>query len=202
MKVLSLATILLCSSAAMAHFTLDYPASRGFNDDNEPTAPCGGFNTATNRTQFPLTKGFLEISSFHVSADMKINVVYGNDPAATDFTTAAATPASSISINHPGQACLPLDLSTFKGAANNINATIQIVYNGGDSPLYQCADVVLVTNATGFDQSKCVNDSGSGSSPTGGATPTNKPSAAGALSAKGALSTVAAAMFMAAVMAF
>lgn len=56
MKVLSLAAVLLCSSAAMAHYTLDYPASRGFNDDNEPTGPCGGFDTVKNRTEFPLSK--------------------------------------------------------------------------------------------------------------------------------------------------
>ncbi|KAI1308433.1 hypothetical protein EDD11_004284 [Mortierella claussenii] len=194
--------MLLCSSAAMAHYTLDYPASRGFSDDNEPTAPCGGFAAAGNRTQFPLTKGFLEISSFHVSADIKINVAYGNDPSAADFTAAAAAPAGSISINHPGQSCLPLDLSSFKGAANNTNATIQIVYNGGDSPLYQCADVVLVTSAPSFDQSKCVN--GTGSTPstttTGSPTsPTKGPNAGTALSVKGA-TTAAAAVLLAAVL--
>lgn len=56
MKVLTLATMLLCSSVAMAHYTLDYPPSRGFSDDDEPIAPCGGaaYNAAGNRTQFPL----------------------------------------------------------------------------------------------------------------------------------------------------
>ncbi|KAG0208508.1 hypothetical protein BGX28_000562 [Mortierella sp. GBA30] len=198
MKVLALATTLLCSSAVMAHYTLDYPQSRGFSDDNEPTAPCGGFNSVANRTQFPLTKGFLQIYSAHVSADLKINVVYGNNPSAADFTAAAATPAGSLSINHPGNACLPLDLSSFKGAANNTNATIQIIYNGGDSPLYQCADVVLVTSAPAFNTSMCQNNNGGASTTSpGGATPTN---AGSTVLVKGA-ATAAAALLMAAALA-
>ncbi|KAF9431954.1 hypothetical protein BGZ76_011482 [Entomortierella beljakovae] len=200
MKFTSLATLLLCSSAAMAHYTLDYPASRGFDDAKEPTGPCGGFDAVTNRTEFPLTKGFLQINSHHAKAEAKINVVIGNSPTAADFTAAAGTPASSPSINHPGNVCLPLDLSAFKGAANNVNATIQIVYNGGDSPLYQCADVVLVTSAPAFDQSKCVDDgAGTKTSPSGGAT-TDTQSAGATLNIKGA-ATAAAAMLMAAVIA-
>ncbi|KAF8983164.1 hypothetical protein BGZ46_010762 [Entomortierella lignicola] len=207
MKVLSLATLLLCSSAAMAHFTLDYPQSRGFDDDKEPTAPCGGFDAVANRTDFPLTNGFLQIDSHHVKADIKINVVIGNSPVAADFITAAGTPVNSTSLNHPGHACFPLNLSTFSGATNNTNATIQIVYNGGDSPLYQCADVVLVTSAPGFDQTKCFEDNGStpssnpsASATTGSTSPTKGASAGSTLAVK-ATSTVVAAMIMAVTLA-
>ncbi|KAG0038429.1 hypothetical protein BGZ82_000253 [Podila clonocystis] len=173
--------MLLCSSAAMAHFTLDYPASRGFNDDNEPNAPCGGFDSVSNRTQFPISKGFLTIDSHHPTAQVKINVVYGNSPAAADFTAAAATPASSVSVTHPGHSCLQFDLSSFKGAANGTNATIQIVYNGGDSPLYQCTDVTLVTSAN-LDQTKCITDNGGSATPSGsGTSPTPTGKNAGAV---------------------
>ncbi|KAF9563267.1 hypothetical protein EC968_004964 [Mortierella alpina] len=190
MKILQLATALLCSSAVMAHYTLDYPASRGFSDDKEPEAPCGGFNTAANRTQFPLTKGFLQINSGHVTADIKVNVVYGDNPTAADFTSAGATPASSFSIKNPGDSCIPLDLSTFKGAADKTNATIQIIYNGGDSPLYQCADVTLVSSAPAFDSSKCKNVGAAPStSSPGGAAPT---SAGSLVSMKGAMTATVA----------
>ncbi|KAF9907156.1 hypothetical protein BX616_000519 [Lobosporangium transversale] len=202
MKALSIATLLLCSSAAMAHYTLDYPPTRGLNEDNEPIAPCGGFATVGQRSQFPLSKGFVTINSGHVKAEIKINVAYGNNPSEADFTAAASTPASSSSVNHPGSSCLPLDLSSFKGAADNTNATIQIVYNGGDSPLYQCADVILVNSAPSFDQSKCVNDDGKTPSTTNpGANPSNTPSAGAVLSVKNAF-TAAAAMAMAAALAF
>ncbi|KAG0320339.1 hypothetical protein BGZ97_000258 [Linnemannia gamsii] len=186
MKVLTLATMLLCSSAVMAHYTLDYPPSRGFSDNDEPIAPCGGaaYNAAGTRTQFPLTKGFLQISSFHPTASVQVNIAYGNNPTAANFTAASSTPAGTIQVTHPFQSCLPLDLSSFKGAANDVNATIQLVYNGGDSPLYQCADVVLVTAAPSFDQSKCV-DNAKGN---------------GAISVKGASATAAAAVLFAAAM--
>ncbi|KAK3819176.1 MAG: hypothetical protein J3R72DRAFT_459932 [Linnemannia gamsii] len=197
MKVLTLATMLLCSSAAMAHYTLDYPPSRGFSDNDEPIAPCGGaaYNAAGARTPFPLTKGFLQISSFHPTASVQVNVAYGNNPAVADFTTASTTPAGTIQVTHPFQSCLPLDLSTFKGAANNINATIQLVYNGGDSPLYQCADVILVTAAPSFDQSKCVDNA---NGPTPDASKPNN--GASAFSVKGAAVTTAAAVVFAAAM--
>ncbi|KAF9339559.1 hypothetical protein BGZ91_005560 [Linnemannia elongata] len=196
MKVLTLATMLLCSSAAMAHYTLDYPPSRGFSDDDEPIAPCGGAAP---------TKGFVQISSYHPTASVQVNIAYGNNPTAADFTTASSTPAGTIQVTHPFQSCLPLDLSSFKGAASNVNATIQLVYNGGDSPLYQCADVVLVTAAPSFDQSKCVDNANGngGSTPSttspGGAKPT---SSASALSIKSAAATTAAAVFFAAAMIF
>lgn len=113
----------------------------------------------------------MEIDSHHASAKIQINVILSSNPALADFNGAASSPASSTSLNHPGHACLALDLSSFQGAANNVNATIQVVYNGGDSPLYQCSDVVLVTSAAGFDQSKCVNDDGGSPSSTSGTPP-------------------------------
>lgn len=151
-------------------------------------------------------KGFVQISSFHPTASVQVNIAYGNNPTAADFTTASSTPAGTIQVTHPFQSCLPLDLSSFKGAANNVNATIQLVYNGGDSPLYQCADVVLVTAASSFDQSKCVDNANGngGSTPSttspGGAKPTTN--GASAFSVKGAAATAAAAVFFAAAMIF
>ncbi|KAF9922737.1 hypothetical protein FBU30_007134 [Linnemannia zychae] len=198
MKVLTLITMLLCSSAAMAHYTLDYPPSRGFSDDNEPIAPCGGsaYNAAGARTPFPLAKGFLQISSFHPTASVQVNIAYGNNPTVADFTAASSTPAGTIQVTHPFQSCLPLDLSNFKGAADNTNATIQLVYNGGDSPLYQCADVILVNSAPSFDQSKCIDNANPSSTSPGTPKPT---SGASAFSIKRTVtSTVAAAIISAA----
>ena len=34
----------LLGTSATAHFILGYPTSLGFDDDLEPTAPCGGFS--------------------------------------------------------------------------------------------------------------------------------------------------------------
>ncbi|KAF9973987.1 hypothetical protein BGZ73_002767 [Actinomortierella ambigua] len=166
--------LLLCSSAVLGHFTVTYPPSRGFDDVKEPQAPCGSFDTVTNRTEFPLTKGFIEIDSGHVKADVAINLVLSQNPTNADFTAAAGKPAAKVSVSQPGANCLPVDLSTFAGAKDGVNGTVQIVYNGGDSPLYQCIDVTLKSNPAGWDASKCSKTTtpttGPSPTPTGSAT--------------------------------
>ncbi|KAF9163224.1 hypothetical protein DFQ27_003458 [Actinomortierella ambigua] len=168
MKFLATTSLmLLCSTAVLGHFTVTYPGSRGFDEDKEPQAPCGSFDTVTNRTEFPLSKGFIEIDSGHVKADIAINLVLNQNPTSADFTAAAATPAAKVSIAQPDANCLPVDLSAFAGAKDGVNGTLQIVYNGGDSPLYQCIDVTLKSNAAAWDPSKCTN----AATPTTGPTP-------------------------------
>lgn len=207
MKVSSIASsfLLLCtSSSVMAHFILDYPVSRGFNDDAEPNAPCGGFDSApTNRSMFPITNGFVDINSFRISTTIVVNIALGNNPAAADFTAAAAKPASpATSINHPGHSCLSFNLTSFAGAANNTNVTIQVVYNGGDGILYQCADIVLVTSAPSFDMKQCIVGNGASANATSsGSAPasTGMPSSAAKLTSgvvAGVLGMVAVAVAM------
>lgn len=49
-----------------AHYTLDYPPTTGFDEDQEPNAPCGGFNpSTTNLTSWPLSGGEISINSHH-----------------------------------------------------------------------------------------------------------------------------------------
>lgn len=63
MKVLALLTLL---PLAFAHFTLDYPPTTGFDEDSEPTPPCGTFDpTASNLTAWPLTGGQIALDSHH-----------------------------------------------------------------------------------------------------------------------------------------
>ena len=48
------------------HYTLDYPFTTGFDEDQEPNAPCGGFDpTATNLTAWPLSGGEIALDSHH-----------------------------------------------------------------------------------------------------------------------------------------
>lgn len=50
----SLSVLLASASCALAHFTLDYPTTRGFTEDIEDQF-CGGFkDPSSNRTSFPL----------------------------------------------------------------------------------------------------------------------------------------------------
>src|SRR5437762_8689331 len=49
-----------------AHYTLDYPPTVGFNEDQEPNPPCGGFDPdISNLTAWPLSGGEIAIDSYH-----------------------------------------------------------------------------------------------------------------------------------------
>ena len=129
--------VLAALSSVQAHYQLTYPQSRGFVEDSEPLAPCGGFNTVnTTRTEFPIKNGFLEINSEHVQYQYTVNLALKSNPGAADFSSQNATVANGTN-SFPDQACLPVDLSKVNGAVDGTPATLQIVYNAGDSLLYQ-----------------------------------------------------------------
>ncbi|KAI9028094.1 hypothetical protein CLU79DRAFT_682344, partial [Phycomyces nitens] len=150
-----------------AHFSLTYPPTRGFSESIEATAPCGGYDTPlANRTQFPLTNGFVEINAEHPTYTYQVNILINNSPTAADFTSSNLVTVASGKNSFPMAACLPLNLTAAPEAKNGTLATLQITFNGGDGALYQCTDVILTDNATDFNSSKCVNADGSSSSAT------------------------------------
>lgn len=136
----SLLLIILLQSSinhVFAHFTLDYPTSRGFNDDTESTAPCGNFNTvSSNRTQFPLSNGFVEIYSGHTSYSYTVNVIINNDLTG-NYSNNDLVQVATGSRNYPQNACLSLDLGKNAAIKDGMNGTIQVTFDGGDGVLYQ-----------------------------------------------------------------
>lgn len=124
-QVLCIGLIAL-QSMGLAHFTMTYPSSRGFNEDQEPISPCGGFNTASSeRVVFPLQNAFIEINSGHTSYSYEINAITGN----------STVQVGKGSRSYPQAACLPLQLTD--SIKNGTSTTLQVVYNGGDGLLYQ-----------------------------------------------------------------
>jgi hypothetical protein len=129
---------LISAQAVLAHFQLTYPASRGFDETKEPTAPCGGFDTIQSpRTMVPLKNAFVEINSEHISYTYTVSVLVNNAPAVADFSTSNLTQVASGNRNYPQSACLSMDLTKDSSIVNGANATIQVVFNGGDGQLYQ-----------------------------------------------------------------
>lgn len=58
--------LLLTAAPVFAHYTLDYPFTTGFDEDQEPNSPCGGFTPdITNLTAWPLSGGEISIDSHH-----------------------------------------------------------------------------------------------------------------------------------------
>ncbi|KAG9050272.1 hypothetical protein FS837_006713 [Tulasnella sp. UAMH 9824] len=153
-KILGISAALI--TAAQAHFTLDYPPTRGFDEACQDLEPefCGGFPVANNRSLFPLTGGMVEIDSHHESAQFVTLISFSNNPQSfTDFNTTAnggSIPYLKpfIQIQGTGEACIPVDVASLNvpGVQNGTNATIQVQFNGGDGWLYQCADVTLVSS--------------------------------------------------------
>jgi hypothetical protein len=134
----SVAAVLVAAlSSVQAHFQLTYPAPRGpFSENLEPIAPCSSYGVTSNRTEFPISKGFLEINSEHVQYTYTVHLALSSNPGAADFTAQNTTVYNGTN-SFPEQACLPADLSKVSGIADGTNATLQIVYNAGDDILYQ-----------------------------------------------------------------
>jgi uncharacterized protein YdeI (BOF family) len=133
-------TLISMQSLALAHFTLTYPVSRGFDENSEPTGPCGGFNTpSSQRVQMPLKGSFVEINSGHTSYTYIVNALANNNPTANDFITSNLVQVAQGGRNYPQAACLPIAFND--SLKDNTNVTLQIVYNGGDGLLYQVPSI-------------------------------------------------------------
>ncbi|KAJ6562156.1 hypothetical protein B0H19DRAFT_1143713 [Mycena capillaripes] len=152
------------TALANAHFQLQFPAPRGvFVEDNEPNFCDGYDNPAANRTTFPLTGGFYSLNSEHTSwtAEVALSTL-GNPTQFSDFLSIVPF----FTDTGAGIFCFDLDFSKTNatGLKDGQNVTLEIVFDGGDGKLFQCADLTLSSSATLDKSSLCKN----GSSPAGG----------------------------------
>ena len=112
---------------ALAHFTLDSPTSRHFDEDTLAQFPCGGQNTpSANRTQWSLTGGPIQLTMEHDEAAVQVLLGIGNDPGVNFNITLLPT----IQEQGIGQFCLGDVLVPEGMATEGMNATIQVVTNG------------------------------------------------------------------------
>lgn len=64
-----------------SHFTLQYPAARGFDDEKLVTFPCGGQDTVSKeRTKWPLAGGPIQLNMEHDESVVQVLLAVGNDP--------------------------------------------------------------------------------------------------------------------------
>lgn len=194
--IAALVVALVSLQTVLAHYTVTYPSSRGFDETKEPTAPCGGFDTVGTRTPFPLKGGFVEINSGHTSYSYVVNLLVKDAPTTADFSNSTANVQVATGTRaYPQAACLSLDdLSKNADAKAGAEATLQIVYNGGDGQLYQCIDVTLADSVSDWNSTMCVNADGSSTagssasaSGSGAAAATQSPSNANSLTYTGGL---------------
>lgn len=80
-KFALLSAVLFFVPFATCHFQLQHPPSRaGEDDEKQGTFPCGGFDTAKDRTQFPLTGGSIQLELTHDRSLVEVLLAVGNDP--------------------------------------------------------------------------------------------------------------------------
>ncbi|EJT98932.1 hypothetical protein DACRYDRAFT_24044 [Dacryopinax primogenitus] len=157
------AFLLLGAVPALAHFHLNYPPPRGpFVAQNELSF-CSSYPLGP-RAPFSIDQGIVDITSSHPSASVEIVISFDQNPTtfaqfnATDNGTAYAPLLPTFAMTYQGELCVPVDAATVGvPVVNGTNATIQVYFNGGDGLLYDCADVVLISNYTLPSNTTCKN---------------------------------------------
>ncbi|TFK23122.1 hypothetical protein FA15DRAFT_688082 [Coprinopsis marcescibilis] len=154
----------LLTSGAQAHFRLLHPEPRGpFVADLEPNF-CGGYdNAVSNRSEFPLSGGFFTLQTNHGPFTAGVILSTEQNPSTFDafnFANGSQQFARGFATEDDGGTyCIPLDIAAanIPGAVDGANVTIQIVFDGGDGSLYQCADLTLRSNFTTPSSVECKN---------------------------------------------
>jgi len=180
---------------ASAHFQLQWPAARGFDDTNSVNYPCGGFDTpSSTRQNLPINGSFpIQLNMEHTGVTGMVVLALGATPTGDDYTIVLKpvfqqTGPEAFCI---GDVMIPSDLNITDGT----QGTIQVVTNGDPSGgLYQCADVTFTSaplSQSDYD-SNCRNSTGVSASftdasplPNGTASST-EPAASGSASASDA----------------
>ncbi|CDS01751.1 uncharacterized protein SPSC_00146 [Sporisorium scitamineum] len=195
----ALAALALASSAA-AHFTLDYPATRGFDEDLENQNFCGGFSDVSlPRQPWYYQNGPVEIDSHHDSAVVNIYISYSVPTSAQSFL-AASPLRHDLDITGEGEFCFHANASTTNVAGvtprAGTNATLMVEFISTEhGHLYQCSDVVFTddksvgANVTCTDALTAAGSSGAGANSTTSSTSSSKPAAATSSAAASASST-------------
>ncbi|KAI5451298.1 hypothetical protein NCC49_001894 [Naganishia albida] len=174
---------LLAASSAFAHYTLDFPTSRGFVDEDEVKF-CGGFNSpSTARTPFPLSGNApVQWDSHHAIGTVGIYISTEENP--TNWSDFSTTMAKNWFTGPNGAACANIDMGMLNmNLTNGSLVTIQMVANGGDGNLYQCADLVLIEGYSVPENVTCANDVSLAANATATATPSLGASASAKTSA-------------------
>lgn len=114
----------------LAHFALESPPSREGNEDLQDQFPCGGSNTpSSERTQWPLTGGPIQLELGHTQSAVQVLLGVGNDPGENFNITLLPT----IQEQGPGQFCIGAVTIPEGVSTEGMNATIQVVTNGDPS---------------------------------------------------------------------
>lgn len=128
-----------------AHFVINYPGSRGLDEDKHDKWPCGGFDTpSANRSTFPLTGGPLQILSTHTRSQLQVIMAVGNDHSASFNVVVVPTFQETGPNNFCfGDVAIPPRLNLTEGT----NATLQVISGGSEGALYAVSTAPSLSQA-------------------------------------------------------
>lgn len=156
-KMLSKSILALAlAPVALAHFTLEWPEKRGFDEDKEPTFPCGGFDTVSSqRTDFPISGAPIQINLGHQQTNVAVYMAVGDNPG--DGFSVVLYPQFQVSGYGDfclGDVSIPSNLNVSAGT----KATIQVITNAhGEGGLYQVGIDFRYDHLTKLIRSKCAD---------------------------------------------
>ncbi|GMF74212.1 hypothetical protein AFCA_005594 [Aspergillus flavus] len=178
LSILSLASL---APLVSAHFKLNYPTSRGFDEDKMSQFPCSGLSQSSERTKVSLSAGDFPVALTmgHSQTAVEVLLALGNDPG-TNFNI---TLHPTFRVEGLGAFCLPN--VTFDESivgvklTDGMNATLQVQSNGdpsgglyavhprsinphvvyGADVSFQCADIQF-TDVDYSAPSSCSNNTG------------------------------------------
>jgi hypothetical protein len=189
---LSIVSLAALAPLVSAHFKLDYPTSRGRNEDTMANFPCGGMSQSAERTKVSLSAGDLPVALTlgHAQTAVEVLLALGTDPG-TNFNI---TLHPTFRVEGLGAFCLPnvtFDESVVGvKLTEGMNATLQVQSNGDPTGglyavcvvpfvlsksscvliidiMFQCADIQF-TNTEYTAPSSCSNNTGVSVTPFSG----------------------------------
>ncbi|KAF7114809.1 hypothetical protein CNMCM5793_000348 [Aspergillus hiratsukae] len=157
------AYLLSLAPIVAAHFHLEYPISRGFDEDTMPDFPCGGMAQSSNRTQVSISAGSFPVAlrMGHAETAVEFLLALGSDPGTNYNITLHPT----FRVQGLGEFCVPhvvFDESVLgTNITDGMNATLQVQSNGDPTGgLYACADIQFSSSVQYEEPSSCSNNTG------------------------------------------
>ncbi|KAF2749078.1 hypothetical protein M011DRAFT_324733 [Sporormia fimetaria CBS 119925] len=142
----TLLPLFLLPLTAHAHFKLAYPTARGWDTKTATSFPCGGFDSVKEpRTPWPINGGPVQLRMDHTQTRVQVLMALGEDPG-SNFNIVVRPTFAQEGL---GDFCVgALSVPEGVNVTDGTLATIQVVANGhADGGLYQCADVILTSEA-------------------------------------------------------
>ncbi|EFX02232.1 cytokine inducing-glycoprotein [Grosmannia clavigera kw1407] len=138
-----------------------FPSDRAYSASLDNTAPCGSVAQAGNRTDFPITGGFVGLVDQEEAYDVQISISYSDNPLTnSDFEVLVSS--KRIKDLYEGHTCIILPNPPSNISVGDV-ATLQVIYESvwDDSTVnqtfYACADIKYILDADFTQNSYCFN---------------------------------------------